>query len=96
MKAVQTIVLITGSALSAVAFFGSAATAGPPFSQSITACHMTKAAQIAALPAIRSAWKPLQEFLWSVTTRPFGTTKLIEPISRIGNPRERSEVQIDL
>jgi hypothetical protein len=69
MKAVQTIVLITGSALSAVAFFGSAATAGPPFSQSITACHMTKAAQIAA---IRSAWKPLQELLRSVTARPFG------------------------
>jgi hypothetical protein len=68
----------------------------PPFSPSITACHMTKVVQIAALPAIRSAWKPLQEFLWSVTTRPFGTTKLIEPISRIGNPRERSEVQIDL
>jgi hypothetical protein len=57
---------------------------------------MTKAAQIAALPAIRSAWKPLQELLRSVTARPFGTTKLIEPISRIGNPRERSEVQIDL
>jgi hypothetical protein len=29
MKIVQTIVLITGSALSAFAFFGSAATAGP-------------------------------------------------------------------
>jgi hypothetical protein len=43
MKAVQTIVLITGSALSAVAFFGSAATAGPPFSQSITACHIPRA-----------------------------------------------------
>jgi hypothetical protein len=57
---------------------------------------MTKAAQIAALPAIRSAWKPLQELLRSVTASPFGTTKLIEPISRIGNPRERSEVQIDL
>jgi hypothetical protein len=60
---------------------------------------MTKAAQIAALPAVRSAWKPLQEFLRSVTARRFGTTKLIEPIepiSRIGNPRERSEVQIDL
>jgi NAD(P)-dependent dehydrogenase (short-subunit alcohol dehydrogenase family) len=52
---------------------------GPPFSQSIAACHMTKAAQIAALPAIRSAWKPLQEFLRSVTVRPFGTTKPIEP-----------------
>jgi hypothetical protein len=96
MKVVQTIVLISGSALSAFAFLGSAATGGPPFSPSITACHMTKVVQIAALSAIRSAWKPLQEFLWSVTTRPFGTTKLIEPISRIGNPRERSEVQIDL
>ena len=72
MKVVQTIVLISGSALSAFAFLGSAATGGPPFSQSNTACHMTKAAQIAALPAIRSAWKPLQELLRSVTARPFG------------------------
>lgn len=73
MKTVQTIVLITGSALSASAFFlDPRRRRGPPFSQSITACQMTKVVQIAALPAIRSAWKPLQEFLRSVTARPFG------------------------
>ena len=96
MKAVQTIVLITGSALSAVAFFGSAATAGPPFSQSITACHMTKAAQIAALPAYPQCLETASGTPAECYGKTVRETKLIEPISHIGNPREPSEGQIDL
>jgi hypothetical protein len=95
MKVVQTIVLISGSALS-LRIFRICGDGGPTVLPEHYCLSYDKGVQIAALPAIRSAWKPLQEFLWSVTTRPIGTTKLIEPISRIGNPRERSEVQIDL
>jgi hypothetical protein len=77
-------------------FFGSAATPGP----TVLPEHYCLSDDKGGTDCSFTGYPQCLETASGIPAECYGKTvretKLIEPISRIGNPRERSEVQIDL
>ena len=88
MKIAQAILLFSATALSALAVSESAATAGPivPRGHYCLSCNL--AVLIAALRATNSVWKLHWLMMRSATARPLAMTKMIEPVSSVGNGLE--------
>lgn len=82
MKLLQTVLVASATALSALAFSGSVANAAPLAQpDSTTACRLTEARPIAASRATSSAWKLRWEWLRSASAKSLKTTEVIAALS---------------
>jgi hypothetical protein len=86
MKIAQAVLLISATALSALAFSGSAATAGPIVPRG----HYCLAYNLGGTDCSFASYKQCLEtaLACSATARPLAMTKMIEPVSSVGNGLE--------
>ena len=88
MKIAQAILLISATALSALAFSGSAETAGPIVPRGHYCLSYNLGGTDCSLRATNSVWKLPWRMKRSVTARPLAMTEMIEPVSSVGNGLE--------